>query len=123
MLGQNSGLHDKETGKQIGGIYGVAITAMGMFTNGVFVVSIYGFGPIAESAAKIAETAGLRGSVREVTDRLSSFGENMKVNGRGYNVRTGTLACFLMFSMLLEDFDFLYVKSLDLHDLLSNDAL
>jgi Na+/H+-translocating membrane pyrophosphatase len=123
MLGQHAGLYDKDTGKQIGGTYGVAITVMGMFTNGVFVVSIYGFGPIAESAAKIVENAELRGSAKKATDRLSSFGQNMKVNSRGYNVRTGTLACFLMFSMLLEDFDFLYVKSLDLQDLLSNDVL
>ena len=48
-LGKFSGIKDKQ-GELIGGIFGTAVATMGMFTSGVFVLSMSGFGPIADNA-------------------------------------------------------------------------
>lgn len=53
-LGEASGIVDKE-GKPCGGLYGTAIATMGMFASGVYVLSMSGFGPIADNAGGIVE--------------------------------------------------------------------
>jgi Na+/H+-translocating membrane pyrophosphatase len=53
-LGETSGITDS-SGKSIGGLYGTAIATMGMFSNGVFVLGMSGFGPIADNAGGIVE--------------------------------------------------------------------
>jgi hypothetical protein len=42
-------------GEMIGGLYGTAIATMGMFASGVYVLSMSGFGPIADNAGGIVE--------------------------------------------------------------------
>jgi len=56
-LGEYSGLKDAK-GKLIGGLYATAIATMGMFASGVFVLSMSGFGPIADNAGGIVEMSG-----------------------------------------------------------------
>jgi len=56
-LGEASGIVD-EKGKAIGGLYATAIATMGMFSSGVFVLSMSGFGPIADNAGGIVEMSG-----------------------------------------------------------------
>lgn len=53
-LGEASGIQDKH-GNMIGGLYGTAIATMGMFASGVYVLSMSGFGPIADNAGGIVE--------------------------------------------------------------------
>lgn len=53
-LGEGSGITDSN-GNSIGGLYGTAIATMGMFSNGVFVLGMSGFGPIADNAGGIVE--------------------------------------------------------------------
>jgi inorganic pyrophosphatase len=53
-LGEASGISDSK-GKMIGGLYGTAIGTMGMFASGVYVLSMSGFGPIADNAGGIVE--------------------------------------------------------------------
>lgn len=48
-LGEASGIANKK-GEMIGGLFGTAVATMGMFTSGVFVLSMSGFGPIADNA-------------------------------------------------------------------------
>jgi Na+/H+-translocating membrane pyrophosphatase len=42
----------------IGGLYGTAVATMGMFASGVYVLSMSGFGPIADNAGGIVEMSG-----------------------------------------------------------------
>lgn len=56
-LGCATGLTDKD-GNQIGGLYATAIATMGMFSSGVYVLSMSGFGPIADNAGGIVEMSG-----------------------------------------------------------------
>ena len=53
-LGEATGICD-EKGKLLAGLYATAIATMGMFASGVYVLSMSGFGPIADNAGGIAE--------------------------------------------------------------------
>jgi H+-translocating diphosphatase len=77
-LGSYTGIEDS-IGQKIGGLFSTAIATMGMFCNGVFVLSMSGFGPIADNAGGIIEMSGEREEVRKITDRLDAVG-NMQMN-------------------------------------------
>ena len=53
-LGNATGIKDDE-GLPNGGLYATAIATMGMFSSGVYVLSMSGFGPIADNAGGIVE--------------------------------------------------------------------
>lgn len=55
-LGESSGI--KKGNIPIGGLFGTAIATMGMFCTGVYILSMSGFGPIADNAGGIAEMSG-----------------------------------------------------------------
>lgn len=100
--GEASGLKDSD-GKLIGGLYATAIATMGMFASGVYVLSMSGFGPIADNAGGIVEMSGQDESVRDITDRLDAVGNVTKANTKGYSVGSASLACFLLFSAYLDE--------------------
>lgn len=101
-LGEASGLTN-EQGKLIGGLYATAIATMGLFSSGVYVLSMSGFGPIADNAGGIVEMSGQDESVRDITDRLDAVGNVTKANTKGYSVGSASLACFLLFSAYLDE--------------------
>jgi len=101
-LGEYSGLKDSN-GKLIAGLYATAIATMGMFASGVYVLSMSGFGPIADNAGGIVEMSGQDESVRDITDRLDAVGNVTKANTKGYSVGSASLACFLLFSAYLDE--------------------
>lgn len=85
------------------GLYATAIATMGMFASGVYVLSMSGFGPIADNAGGIVEMSGQDEEVRDITDRLDSVGNVTKANTKGYSVGSASLACFLLFSAYLDE--------------------
>lgn len=101
-LGEASGLQDSE-GKMVAGLYATAIATMGMFASGVYVLSMSGFGPIADNAGGIVEMSFQDESTREITDRLDAVGNVTKANTKGYSVGSASLACFLLFSAYLDE--------------------
>lgn len=105
-LGESSGITDAK-GNLVGGLYGTAIATMGMFSSGVYVLSMSGFGPIADNAGGIVEMSGQDRNVREITDRLDAVGNVTKANTKGYSVGSASLACFLMFSAYLDEVEML----------------
>jgi Na+/H+-translocating membrane pyrophosphatase len=105
-LGESAGLTDTK-GKVIGGLYGTAIATMGMFSSGVYVLSMSGFGPIADNAGGIVEMSGEDEHVRNITDRLDAVGNVTKANTKGYSVGSAALACFLLFSAYLDEVEML----------------
>jgi inorganic pyrophosphatase len=56
-LGESTGIKDNN-GQLLAGLYATAISTMGMFASGVYVLSMSGFGPIADNAGGIVEMSG-----------------------------------------------------------------
>eukprot|EP01022_Parablepharisma_sp_SALTPOND_P015325 TRINITY_DN2154_c0_g1_i2.p1 TRINITY_DN2154_c0_g1~~TRINITY_DN2154_c0_g1_i2.p1 ORF type:complete len:846 (+),score=39.47 TRINITY_DN2154_c0_g1_i2:128-2539(+) len=91
------------SGENIAGLFSTAIATMGMFSTGVYVLSMSGFGPIADNAGGIAEMSRQHANVRAITDRLDAVGNVTKANTKGYSVGSASLACFLLFSAFMDD--------------------
>jgi len=72
-FGEASGIKNL-SGKKIGGLFGTAIATMGMFSTGVYILSMSGFGPIADNAGGIAQMSHQTENVRKITDRLDAVG-------------------------------------------------
>lgn len=115
-LGEGSGICDAE-GKLLAGLYATAISTMGMFASGVYVLSMSGFGPIADNAGGIVEMSGQDESVRDITDRLDSVGNVTKANTKGYSVGSASLACFLLFSAYLDEVQMMTGQKFDVIDI------
>ncbi len=101
-LGQKANIVD-DNFSYLSGLYGTAIATMGMFVSGVYILSMSGFGPIADNAGGIVEMSFQESSVRTITDRLDAVGNVTKANTKGYSVGTAALACFLLFSAYMDE--------------------